>query len=310
MNTEEINDVVRCYVKAGEIAYRVKKNARRLVKPGVRIIEIAESIEREIKELGGLPAFPVNISVNEVAAHRTPYIDDAEVIPEASAVKVDIGVHVNGYIADTAVTVVLDDKLIPLAEAAHNALMKALKAVKPGAKFREIGKIIENTARKAGFKVIKNLSGHSLGHYLIHGGEVIPNYNDPFVLGRFRTGKAYAIEPFVTTGKGVVKEAKGKIQIYSLRRVKGKPLSESEHKVLSEIIRRFKTLPFCERWLVDVGSASNLRASLTSLARKGYLNQYPVLVEAGGGLVTQFEETILITHDGDVIVTTNPEIHL
>ncbi len=310
MNTEEINDVIRCYVKAGEIAYRVKKNARRLVKPGVKIVEIAESIEREIKELGGFPAFPVNISINEVAAHRTPYIDDVEVIPDASAVKVDIGVHVNGYIADTAVTVVLDDKLIPLAEAAQNALMKALKAVKPGAKFREIGKIIENTARKAGFKVIKNLSGHSLGHYLIHSGEVIPNYNDPFVLGRFRTDRAYAIEPFVTTGKGMVKEAKGKIQIYSLRRVKGKPLSEPEHKVLSEIIRRFKTLPFCERWLVDVGPVSNLRASLTSLARKGYLNQYPVLVAVGRGLVTQFEETILITRDGDVIVTTNPEIHL
>jgi len=108
----------------------------------------------------------------------------------------------------------------------------------------------------------------------------------------------------------MVKEAKGKIQIYSLRRVKGKPLSESEHKVLSEIIRRFKTLPFCERWLVDVSPVSNLRTSLTSLARKGYLNQYPVLVEVGGGLVTQFEETILITRDGDVIVTTNPEIRL
>ncbi len=310
MNTEEINNVVKYYVKAGEIAYRVKKNVRKLVKPRVKIVEIAESIEREIKEFGGFPAFPVNISINEVAAHRTPYIDDAEVVPDASAVKVDIGVHVNGYIADTAVTVVLDDKLIPLAEAAHNALMKALKAVKPGARFREVGKVVENTVRKVGFKVIKNLSGHSLGRYLIHGGEVIPNYNDPFVLGRFRAGKAYAIEPFVTTGRGMVKEAKGKIQIYSLRRVKGKPLNELEHKVLSEIIRRFKTLPFCERWLADVGPVPNLRASLTSLARKGYLNQYPVLVEVGEGLVAQFEETILITHDGDVIVTTNPEIHL
>ena len=310
MNTEEPSDIVRCYVKAGEIAYKVKKSVSRLVKPGVKILEVAESIESEIRELGGLPAFPVNISINEVAAHRTPYIDDTEVIPNTSAVKVDIGVHVNGYIADTAVTVVLDDKLIPLAEAAQNALMKALKAVRPGVKFRDVGKIIETTARKAGFKVIKNLSGHSLGHYLIHSGEVIPNYNDPFVLGRFRAGRAYAIEPFVTTGKGMVKEAKGKIQIYSLRRTKGKPLNEFEHKILGEIMQRFKTLPFCERWLTDVGPAPDLRASLTSLTHKGYLNQYPVLVEVGGGLVTQFEETILITNDGAVIVTTNPEIRL
>ncbi len=310
MNTEEPSNIVEYYIKAGEIAYRVKKSASRLVKPGVKILEVAESIERKIRELGGLPAFPVNISINEVAAHRTPYINDTEVIPDASAVKVDIGVHVNGYIADTAVTVVLDDKLIPLAEAARNALMKALKVIGPGVKFRDIGKTIETTARKAGFKVIKNLSGHSLGHYLIHSGEVIPNYNDPFILGRFRAGGAYAIEPFITTGKGMVKEVKGKVQIYSLKRTKGKPLNESEHKILSEIIQRFKTLPFCERWLADVGSTLDLRASLTSLAHKGYLNQYPVLVEIGGGLVTQFEETILITNDGAVIVTTNPEIHL
>jgi len=310
MNAEETDDVVKCYLRAGEIAYRVKKNAVKLVKPGSKIIEIAESIEKEIRELGGSPAFPVNISINEIAAHRTPYIGDSEVIPDESVIKVDIGVHVNGYIADTAITVVLDEKLIPLSEAAQGALLKALRSVKPGVKFKEIGRVIENTVRKAGFKVIKNLSGHSLGHYMIHSGEVIPNYNDPFVLGRFKTGRAYAIEPFVTTGKGMVKEVKGKIQIYSLRRVRGKPLSEPEHKVLSEIIRRFKTLPFCERWLADISSVPDLRKSLASLARKGYLNQYPVLVEVARGLVTQFEETILVTHDGSVIVTTNPEIHL
>ncbi len=294
------------YVKAGEIAKKVKADVSRWVKPGVRLVELAELIENRIRELGGMPAFPVNISVNEVAAHKTPLIDEELRIPEDSIVKVDIGVHVEGFIADTAVTLSFSDRYEDLIEANKEALSKAISTVSPGRKFSEIGSVVEKVARRSGFKVIKNLSGHSLGRYRIHAGEVIPNHRDPFTLGRFKTGRAYAIEPFLTlsSGRGYVTEVKGNVQIYALRRETAKGLTEEEAQLIEKIVTKFKTLPFCERWLRDVKPLGRLRKLLNSLVSKGILIAYPVLVEVSKSPVSQFEETVYITEEGEVIVTT------
>ncbi len=296
------------YIKAGEVSCKVKNYVKKLVKPGIKLVEVAEKVESYIKELGGRPAFPLNISINEIAAHRTPLVDDAEVIPEDSVVKIDIGVHFEGYIADTAITLVFNDRYIKLAEAASDALEKALLAVGPGVRFSEVGAVIESTIRKYGYKVIKNLSGHSLDRYKIHAGDVIPNYKDPLSYGKFRTGRAYAIEPFATNGEGSVTDLK-QVQIYALRKTKlSFGLSEEEKRLLEVIINRFKSLPFCERWLKDiVRDVKNLRGIIRSLVRKKYLRQYPVLVEKRAGVVSQFEETVYISGSG-IIVTTNPAL--
>ena len=302
MDSEELEK----YMRAGEIAFEAKKLAERIVKPGTPILKIAEEIEGLIRSRGAAPAFPTNISINHVAAHRTPYVGDTELVPEGAVVKVDIGVHVDGYIADTAITIVLDDRFEPLAEAVKNALHKALKRVRAGARFRDIGFIIEREIKAAGFKPIKNLSGHSLGRYQIHGGEYIPNYRDALAIGRFRSGRAYAIEPFGTNGRGYVVEDRSSIQIYALRSGRGS-VSGFEAEVLNVIRSRFSTLPFCERWLVDLGDIDAVRAALKRLVVKKILTQYPVLIEAGKGMVAQFEETIYVTSSG-AYITTNPEI--
>lgn len=294
------------YIRAGEIAFEAKKLAERIVGPGTPILKIAEEIEELIRSRGAAPAFPTNISINHVAAHRTPYVGDTEVVPEGAVVKVDIGVHVDGYIADTAITIVLDDRFKPLAEAVRSALLKALKKVRAGARFRDIGFVIEREIKAAGFKPIKNLSGHSLGRYQIHGGEYIPNYRDALAIGRFRSGGAYAIEPFGTDGRGYVVEDRSSIQIFALRSVKGN-VSGFEAEVLDVIRSRFSTLPFCERWLVDLGGIDAVRKALSGLVAKKILTQYPVLIEAGKGMVAQFEETVYVTSSG-VYITTNPEI--
>lgn len=294
------------YMRAGEIAFEAKKLAEKIVRPGTPILKIAEEIEELIRSRGAAPAFPTNISINHVAAHRTPYVGDTEVIPEGAVVKVDIGVHVDGYIADTAITLVFDDRFEPLAEAVRSALLKALKKVRVGARFRDIGFVIEREIKAAGFKPIKNLSGHSLGRYQIHGGEYIPNYRDTLAKGRFRSGDAYAIEPFGTDGKGYVVEDRSSIQILALRSAKGS-VSGFEAEVLNVIESRFSTLPFCERWLADLGDIGAVRGALKGLVAKKILTQYPVLVEAGRGIVAQFEETVYVTSSG-VYITTNPEI--
>lgn len=292
------------YIKAGEIAQKVKERVKHMVKPGVKILDICDSLENYIRELGGEPAFPLNVSVNEIAAHRTALLNDMEVIPNNSLVKVDIGVHYNGFIADTAITISFNPTYDLLLEATKEALEKALKIIKPGVKFSEVGRVISSIAKEFGFKVIKNLSGHNLGRYLIHAGESIPNYYDRLCFGKFKDNSAYAIEPFLTTGFGLVKEMK-LVTIYSLKkqRIKGK-LSSNEIALLKKVNEKFKTLPFTERWLTELNIETPvLRENLNRLTKKGFLHAYPVLTEVSSGVVAQFEETVVI-HDGEVNVIT------
>ncbi len=267
----------------------------------MKLLELAEYVEKRIKELGGEPAFPTNIGVNEVAAHYTPIIDDDKRIPEGSVVKIDLGVHVDGYIADTAVTVSFNPVYEDLLEASRRALEEALNIIKPGIRANVIGKVIEETIKSMGFKPIKNLSGHSIDRYMIHSGKSIPNYNDLFTRWKLVDG-VYAVEPFATNGVGLVYEGRT-ITIYALLSRHAR-LSSIEKKLVEKIWAERRSLPFCERWYKDLFSTVNgLRNALNMLRRKRILHGYPILIEKGGGMVSQFEHTFII-YKGEVIVTT------
>jgi len=301
---------VRSYMRAGWVASRVKERAAKEVKPGVRVVDIANSLESYIVELGGMPAFPVNISINSEAAHRTAYLGEESVIPEESVVKVDVGVHVNGFIADTAITLDFSGRMAQLVEAVNDALEKALKHVKPGVRVSDVGALIERTIRSRGFKVVRNLSGHSLDRYVVHAGETVPNYREALNLSRFKTSSAYAIEPFASTGRGLVSSEK-RVYIYAVRRV---DIEQGVHelRVLEEVYRRVRTLPFTERWFPELVSELGLqefRKTLLELAKQGYLIAYPVLSDVPGSYVAQAEETVLILDDGSTLVITSKEIH-
>ncbi len=304
------DEVVGAYIKAGRIACRVRNEAVKLVKPGVKLFDLCTRVETMIRELGGEPAFPCNISINEVAAHYTPMWGDESVVPEDAIVKIDIGVHVDGYIADTAATVDLSGRYAALLDAAREALEAAIREVKPGVPFQRIGALVEKVIRSKGFKPVANLTGHSLGRYLVHAGETIPNVDEP-IPGAFRAGRAYAIEPFATDGAGLVYEREP-VTIYSLNperpSIRAMRIRPPERKLLSEIAQRFKTLPFTERWLEPskYGGVDKLRLALRKLWRAGALIGYPILVERNGGMVAQFEHTILVLED-EVIVTTSCE---
>jgi methionyl aminopeptidase len=297
-------EVLRAYIEAGRIAKMVREEAAKRIQPGLSVYEFCTWVENKIVELGGKPAFPCNLSINDVAAHYSPLVGDELLVPEESVVKIDLGVHVDGYIADTAVTVSFSDKWSLLLEAVRSALDKAISAIAPGVRFSEIGRIIETTITSYGFKPISNLGGHSLARYTIHAGESIPNVYEPFLRGKFSIGKAYAIEPFGTNGVGSVKEG-DLVTIYALVRPNLKRrLNDIQRRVLNAIRERFKTLPFSERWLTDVAPIEDIRNALRRLSKMGFLTRYPVLIEKGGGMVAQFEHTIVITDSGDVIVTT------
>ena len=304
------SEELKLLLKAGDIASRARDYGAQLVTPGKKASEICEAVESYIRELGGKPAFPCNLSINDVAAHYTPGLRDDVVIPDDAVVKIDVGVHIDGYIADTATTVDLSGKYEKLLEASLSALEAVKQKIRPGISVYELGKIIGSEIRRRGFKPIKNLYGHTIDRYNLHAGVSIPNYPERLFFGfKLPPGTVVAIEPFATNGKGHVKEG-SVVNIYSYTGKRAKVrLSELEERVLDTIIREYRTLPFTPRWLlrsinVDVDVLDSIIKSLKS---KKLLNAYPILVESAHGFVAQFEHTFIILEDQVIVSTVSKE---
>lgn len=296
-------DYLQCYQKAGQIASEVRETARSTNHIGKTLLDICYSLENRIKVLGGLPAFPVNVSLNDVAAHYTAEPFDETEVKDGDVLKIDIGVQIDGYIADTAVTVCYNSKYDPLVRASEAALAEAVRYATANARVSEIGKVIENTIVKFGFKPIQNLSGHSLDQYTIHAGKSIPNIRTIGSSFGLLENQAYAIEPFVTTknGHGVVFEGKTK-NIFAIRSRKPSKDKKAD-SFLETIWNTYRSLPFAARWLMDRYEATEVLNSIDVLIAKKNIHAYPILVETQGQIVTQSEHTIVPKIDHVDIIT-------
>jgi len=290
------------YLKAGKIAGEVRENVRKKNWVGSTLAEICEYVESEIIKRGAKCAFPVNTSLNEVAAHYTAEPNDPKTVSDADLVKIDLGAQVNGYIADTAVTVNYDPQYDSLVQAAENALQAAMSMIKVGVKSKDVGRKIQNTIMDMGFKPIANLSGHSLDQYTIHAGKTVPNM---WTIGSFSfsENEAFACEPFVTTKNALGFVRNGKIKnIYALVSRK-KTKDDEADKLLEYIWNNFNMLPFALRWIVKEWEEKEARKMLDFLIKKKVVKAYAILVEANGKTVAQAEHTFIPTETG-VIVTT------
>lgn len=275
------------WIKAGEIAAKAREYGITLIKPEVSLFEVTEKIEGKIKELGGKCAFPVQLSINSVAAHYNAFVDDRVMFKEGDLVKLDLGVHIDGAVADTAITVDLGDHA-KLVEASREALKAALEIVKPGVELREIGKVIEKVITSYGFNPIRNLGGHGLGLYDVHDSPFIPNFDNGDTT-KLEKGQKIAIEPFATDGVGMVDEG-NLSEIYNLENLK--PVRDmTSRKLLKYIGDEFQTLPFAKRWLKDFRGTN---FALSNLVRSGVVHHFNQLVEKSGGLVSQHEHTIIV----------------
>jgi methionyl aminopeptidase len=287
-------------ILAGKIAQDIKKHIRPFVKKGVPLLEIAEKIESKIYELKGKPAFPTNLSINEIAAHYTPSYNDETLAH--GLIKVDFGVQINGYISDTSFSVDLEnsEQNKKLIEASEKALEQAKKIIEKGVSTNKIGKAVQEAIESYGFSPIINLSGHQIEQYNLHSGLSIPNIDDKRTTEI--TPGLYAIEPFSTNGSGKVKDGKPS-GIYSLIDYKN-IRNPSAREILEYIAEEYVELPFCSRWLVKKFGTKALPA-LNQLEQNGNLHQYAQLVEVGKGIVAQSEDTVLIEEDGKKIITTS-----
>lgn len=284
--------------KAGKIAAEVLEHGRSLIKPGASYLEVTEKIENKIKELGAEPAFPPQMAINEVAAHFTVNPDE-DIKFEEQLVSLDIGIHVNGCIGDTACTVDLSKKYEKLVLASEEALANAIEIIKAGTKLSEIGKTIEQTAKKHGFVPVKNLTGHGLEPYNIHSYPSIPNYDNEDDT-ELEDGQIIAIEPFITDGAGMIYES-GKGNIFA--QIDKKPVRSNITREVLKKIESYEGLPFTTRWLAKEIPIVKVRFGLMDLLKNEIIKEYPPLPDVNRGFVSQSEHTLLVKKDGCEILT-------
>jgi methionyl aminopeptidase len=293
-------EVVEKYKAAGAIAREAREYGAGLIKENASLLEVANTVEAFILSKGARPAFPVNIAVNEVAAHFTPRHDEPQLrFNTGDVVKLDVGVHVDGYIGDTAKTVEVGaGRWTAMKDAVEDALRAAIEMVRPGVNLSLVGAAIESTIAARGFKAVENLTGHSLERHVLHAGISVPNVKEKGA-GTVREGDVLAIEPFATNGMGRV-DGKKNSSIYRFVRRRFARTSEARH-LLREIEANFSSLPFSERWCTRY--VSEPAAALEMLVRCGAVSFYPTLREVDDGIVTQAEHTVIVGPDGCTVTT-------
>lgn len=291
-------DVREKYLEAGEAVQKAKNVAEEVAEPGTDYNTIAEKIEQSIRDQGLEPAFPVNLSRNNEAAHFTPPPNGDRVLHEDDVLKIDIGAHSDGYIGDTAITVNPSGKHQEMVETVREVLEKALDFIEEGKTVGELGTFVEKQVPDQ-YNVVQNLTGHYVGRYKQHAGVSIPNTHNQNT-HEFKRGDAVAIEPFLTTGTGRVRNGKeGNIyKIENDRNVRGR----TERKMMNQI-KGFNGLPFTSRWISNYGGRQKM--ALKKLVQQDIVHSYPILRDTEDSTVVQAEQTVLIgVDDGENIITT------
>jgi len=288
------DEIFEKYRDAGVLAAKILHRSAQEIRVGGSYLDLVESIEVQVENEGAVLAFPLNLSLNEDAAHDTASPGDARVFTKGDVAKLDLGVQIEGYIADTATTIDLGSNSL-LLEASERALDAAIKAVRPGATAGDLGAAIQKEIECRGYRPISNLTGHGLDRYILHRPPTIPNVgvNGGVVL---EEGMVFAIEPFATTGSGHVGE-KIRKEIYS--QVSQKPVRIPAARAILNRVKDRHGLPFARRWL----DGKKLDIALSSLVRSQVLHVYPVLSDIPGSLVSQHEHTVIVTSESCIVTT-------
>ncbi|HIH86754.1 MAG TPA: type II methionyl aminopeptidase [Methanosarcinales archaeon] len=280
-------EILEYYLEAGRIASSVREQTMNAVEEGGRLLDTAEYAEELTRQMGGEAAFPCNISINDIASHYTPLKGDSK-FASGDLVKIDIGVHINGYIADTANTIEVDtNNNTILVKAAREALNAAINEIQDGVNTKYLGKVIENVIKSCNCIPMTDLTGHSMGRYMIHSGVNIPNYGSASFGNILHAGDVVAVEPFTTLGHG--RTRRGEVRIYSLVGSKG-----SKNLLRQKLLSQFNTLPFTTRWMDEPDELDKMMTNL---------HKYPVLIESDGCPVAQAEHTVIVEDKGCRVIT-------
>ena len=307
--------MIDMYQKAGKIVKDVRELAVSEVHEGMKVLSLVNLIESEIKKRGGIPAFPCNISINEVTAHYTSPPGDDTLLKDGDLVKIDLGAHFEGFIADSAITVMIGsgegpyrsgdknytpEKQVELIETANHALEVAISNIRAGAELGKIGGEVEEYVKSQGFLPVANLTGHSMDRWILHSGLSIPNIKEKNH-HRIEEGDVLAIEPFVTDGIGVVGDMK---DTFIFRFLRDRPLRLAPARKLLDLIKlKYANLPFAQRWLNEESGVRQLNPAMRQLISSRAIYPYHVLREKSGARVAQAEHTVIVEGEGCTVIT-------
>ena len=279
-------DEIKSYEEAGKIVSKVRSDASKMIKNGLSILELVEFVESEILKSGAGIAFPCNVSINEITAHYTSPAGDTNKMVTGDLVKLDLGAEVNGYIADSAVTIMVpgdnleelfDEETLELnqriIDASAAGLEAAISTVRAGVRVCDVGRAVEEAIAEYNLNPIRNLAGHSLEHWKLHAGISVPNYdnNDPTILE-----EGQAVAPF---------------------RMK------NTQRMLQHIEKNYRYLPFSGRWLTENFNEHRVNSGLKQLGDAMAIYPYAALKERTGAWVSQKEHTLIVESDGCNITT-------
>lgn len=287
-------------VKAGKIAARVMKEIEKEVTPKNKVFTICTLVEKKIIDYGARPAFPCNVSVNNIAAHYTSPIGDSSILPDAGLVKIDLGVQADGYLTDMARTFDMDGTFEGFIVATDDALQEAIGMMRPGTKLGEIGKTIEKVIEVYGLRPISNLTGHNIERWRLHAGKQVPNVRTR-VSDVVERGEVYAIEPFATNGAGTVIETD--LMYIFANTGKEEPLEGTTEKLRLHLRKKYGPLPFAARWIAVKSKDIDLVEEIRTLLKFKAIRAYPVQISKKGRPVSQSEDTVYVSEKGPVVLT-------
>ncbi len=298
------------YNLAGKIAHEVFEEITPLIKPGTKVIEICDKATELIIAKGARPSFPTSVSINNIAAYYSSPDNDETVIPEGSVVKVDLGTHVNGFVAAKADTFCFNEEYSSLVEAAHQSYKNAMELVRVGTETNMVGVAVEDTIREYNYLPIRELSGNLVDRYQLFGNKMLPNVRLPFGKADsiMELDETYTLETFATTGSGSVHTDQSRTYIYMLRPERTMLRSQESRKVQHHIFREYFTLPFAEHWITSNPNfhPARVRLTLRELRKSNGVVEFSVLSDIKESFISQYQNTFIVTDTGYHVTTLPP----
>jgi methionyl aminopeptidase len=326
------NNILKDALQGAKVHKNVSKKVYEYVKPEMSIKEIIDFIETEVREetkynnLEPLKCgigFPIGIGINNCVAHYTLNYGDSKeankILNKNDIIKIDYGVHYNGMIIDSAFTLCFDEKYNEFIDLSKEATDFAIKQCGVDAILGEIGESIEEFIKSHeltidginyNINVMRDLSGHMIKPFEIHAGKAVPNIKINYGL-RMNENEFYAVEPFITTGKGlsILKEPKSHYMINKDSVNVNNKLKKEEQYILSLIKNNYSTMPFCQKWLSEIAysieNINDINQHLNKLEYKNIIKSYPPIYDIEGSIVAQHEHTIYITEKGVLNMSKN-----
>mmetsp|Transcript_40461 Transcript_40461/g.89906 ORF Transcript_40461/g.89906 Transcript_40461/m.89906 type:complete len:391 (+) Transcript_40461:54-1226(+) len=330
------SDVVTKYKAAAEIANKAIAAVIAEVKDGAKVVDLCNCgdnlINKEVEKIfkGKLiekgVAFPTCVSVNSTVGHFSPASDDTTTVKDGDIVKIDLGVHIDGFISTQAQTVVVQagdaaikGRAADVIAAARTAYEAALRLIRPGKKVSDVAGPLQKIVEAYGCNLVEGVMSHQMKQFIIDGNKCVLNKPSPehkVEDAEFAENEVYAIDIVVSTGDGKTKVLDEKeTTVYKRALDMEYQLKlKASRAVFSEINRRFPAMPFTVRALVEGVEkddkskelAKQLKLGMVECLNHGLLHPYPVLHEKSGELVAQVKHTVLLMPNGSDQVTKAP----